>query len=122
MANEIRVTQQINVQNGELNVTYPSGNLADTFDQAAVGGPTPGYVTIGTSEESETFSELSTLGWLMMHNLDDTNFVEWGFATGDYGGRLEPGEKALFRLNPGTTLYLKADTAACKMVLNAFED
>ena len=90
--------------------------------QAVEGGPTPGYVTIGTSEESEAFSELSTEGWLLMENLDDTNYVEWGFSTGVYGGRLEAGEAALFRLNPSSTLYLRANTAACKMLIYALED
>ncbi len=122
MADEIRVTQQITVANGELNFSYPNGGSTASFNQAAVGGPTPGYLTIGTSEESEAFSELATVGWVILHNLDDTNFVEWGFATGAYGGRLEAGEKALFRLNPSTTLYLKANTAACKVLVNAFED
>lgn len=57
-----------------------------------------------------------------MKNLDDTNFIEWGFSTGVYGGRLEAGEIALFRLNPSTTVYLKADTAACKMTIYSLED
>lgn len=119
MANEIKVTARIIVTNGNLKITRSPSTLS--VDQTASGGPTPGYVTIATSEESQAFSELSTLGWLEMQNLDNTNFVEWGFATGVYGGKLEPGEQALFRLKPSTTLYLKADTAACKMLINGFE-
>jgi hypothetical protein len=57
-----------------------------------------------------------------MQNLDATNYIEWGFATTVYGGKLEPGEFALFRLKPSTTLYLKANTAACKALVKAFED
>jgi len=120
MANEINVTAALRVQNG--NLVFDSSTSSKSFDQTAAGGPTPGYVTIGTSEESETFSELGTLGWLLMENLDSTNYVEWGFATGVYGGRLEAGELAVFRLNPSSTLYLKADTAACKMLIYALED
>lgn len=120
MANEITVTAGLRVLNGNLDFRRDFGTK--TFDQDAVGGPTPTYLTIGTSEESEAFSELGTVGWLLMENLDDTNYVEWGFATGVYGGRLEPGEPALFRLNPSTTLYLRANTAACKCVLYALED
>lgn len=123
MANEVRVNQQIGVQNGALNVAYPAASSNATFDQAAVGGPTPGFVTIGTSEESQAFAELTTLGWVILHNLDDTNYVQWGFSTGFYGGRMEPGEKAgPFRLEPGTTIYLKSNTAACKVYIAAFED
>lgn len=120
MANEISILQQLTVKNGNLNFPFQPGVIQ--IDQSAVGGPTPGMVTIGTSEESVAFGELGTLGWLQMQNLDPTNFVEWGFATGVYGGRLGPGEPAQFRLNPGTTLYLKADTAACQVLIYGFED
>ncbi|MDB4694485.1 hypothetical protein OAF30_03560 [Flavobacteriales bacterium] len=78
---------------------------------------------IGTSEETETFSELTAPGWCTIQNLDSTNFVEWGFSTGVYGGKLMAGETAgPFRINSAsTTLYLKADTAACRVVINALE-
>jgi len=120
MANEITLTTRLQVVNGSNR--YDSENLIKTLDQAAIGGPTPGYVTIGTTEETITFGELSTLGWLRMLNLDPTNYVQWGFATGVYGGRMRAGEPAYFRLEPGTTLYLKANTAAVKIRCDAFED
>jgi hypothetical protein len=119
MANEITVQNSLRVLNGNLNFVHAPPALSVT--QTGVGGPTPGYVTIGTSEESIAFGELSTLGWLIMQNLDATNYVEWGFATGVYGGRMRAGETAQFRLNPGSTLYLKANTAACKVVVYALE-
>ena len=119
MADEINSVCKLHVTNG-------SSEFVKTFDltldQAAVGGPTPGYLTIGTTEESEAFSELSTEGWLLMQNLDTTNYIEWGFSTGVYGGRMEAGEFALFRMNPSLTLYLKADTANCKALVYGFED
>lgn len=120
MANEITVSARLRVANGNLVFDRNAGT--NTLDQTAVGGPTPGYVTIGTSEESQAFGELGTLGWCLMENLDVTNYVEWGFATTVYGGRLGPGEFAFFRLNPATTMYLKANTAACKLVIYAIED
>lgn len=120
MANEITVNAALRVSNGNLNFSRDFGSK--TFDQTAAGGPTPCFLTVGTVEESVAFGELSTVGWLAMENLDDTNYVEWGFATGVYGGRLEAGEPALFRLNPSTTLYLKADTADCKVNVYALED
>lgn len=123
MANEIRVNQSIAVVNGSLSFSYPQGGSNATFDQAAEGGPTPGFVVVGTSEESIAFGELGTVGWVMLHNLDDTNYVQWGFSTTVYGGRMEPGEKAgPFRLEPSTTIYIKANTAACNVLVMAFED
>lgn len=120
MANEISVSSRLTITNANLKFSFSPGTK--TFDQTAQGGPTPGYKTIGTTEESEAFGELGTLGWLVMENLDATNYVEWGFATTVYGGRLEAGEMAMFRLNPSTTLYLKANTAACKVAIYALED
>lgn len=120
MANEIQIQEIIRVKNGPLNFEFNAG--LQKFDQAASGGPTPGFVTVGTTEESVAFAELGTLGLLVMQNLDATNFIEWGFSTGVYGGRMEPGETARFRLKPGTTLYLKADTAACKALVYGFEN
>jgi hypothetical protein len=120
MANEITVTAGLRVENGNLSFSRNFGSKA--FDQTAAGGPTPGYQQIGTAEESIAFSELGTVGFVFIENLDDTNFVEWGFSTGVYGGRLKAGEPAVFRLNPSTTLYLKADTASCKVNVYALED
>lgn len=120
MAGEITILQRITVRKGNLNFSYDTGSLS--FDMTGQGGPTPGYFTVGTSEESIAFSELGTLGHLLMVNLDTTNYVRWGFATGVYGGRLEAGEVAQFRLNPGSTIYLIANTAACKCLIYGFED
>jgi hypothetical protein len=120
MADEIRITASMSVDNGNLSFSQNYGSRS--YDQANIGGPTPGMVEVGTVEEAQSFAELTTPGWTTMQNLDDTNFVEWGFSTGVYGGKLMPGETAgPLRLNVGTTLYLKADTAACKVVINALE-
>lgn len=121
MADEITLQHSIAVRKGELAFSYDSTRYQ--VDMTGTGGPTPGYVTIGTTEESIAFSELGTLGFVMLKNLDSTNYVRWGFATGVYGGRLNPGECAgPFRLNPGTTLYLIANTASCKCLVYGFEN
>ncbi len=120
MANEITVTSGIAVR--KSNLVFEQASVSKQYDMTGSGGPTPGFLTIGTSEESTAFPELSTLGWLFMQNLDATNYIEWGFSTGVYGGKLEPGEMAQFRLKPGATLFLKANTAACKCQVYAFED
>jgi hypothetical protein len=120
MANEITLNVSMRVANGSLLEQIQPGALS--IDQAAVGGPSPGYVTIGTVEESVTLSELSTLGYCYLQNLDATNYVEWGFATTVYGGRLKAGEIAVFRFNPGSSLFMKANTAACKCLVKVFEN
>ena len=120
MADEITVQTYMAVRKNELVFSYDTGRLQ--FDMTGTGGPTPGYVTIGTSEESVAFGELGTLGWVLLKNLDLANYVRWGFATTVYGGRIEAGETAMFRLNPGAPIFLIANTAACKMLIYGLED
>ena len=119
MANEITVTTGISVLNG--NSSFHQQTKTKAIDQAAIGGPSPGAISVGTAEESTAFPELTTEGWLFMQNNDATNYVQWGFSTGVYGGRLKAGESALFRMEPGLTLYLKANTAACNVLVYGFE-
>jgi hypothetical protein len=119
MANEITATAGIRVLNGSSEFTQNPKSIAIT--QSAIGGPTPGAISVGTSEESIAFPELTTEGWLFMQNNGPTNYVQWGFATGVYGGRLRVGEFALFRMEPGLTLFLKANTAACNVLVYGFE-
>lgn len=120
MANEISVNLSMRVQNGAMLEVIQPGAIS--INQATVGGPSPGYVTIGTSEESVSLSELSTLGYAFIQNLGPTNFVRWGFSTGVYGGRLNAGESAVLRLNPGASLFMVANTAACKCLVKVFEN
>lgn len=120
MANEISLTSGVQVRKGSLiSDVVP---FVKQITMNGSGGPTPGTVSIGTSEYSTSFPELTTEGILWMRNLDDTNYIEWGFSTGVYGGKMKPGEPAEFRMKPGLTLYLKANTAPCKCQIYGYED
>ncbi len=120
MANEINLNVSLTVRNGSLSDKFEPGPIS--ISQAAIGGPYPGYQTIGTTEETIPTSEITTLGWAVFRNLDSTNYIELGFSTGVYGVRLKAGEIATFRLNPGTTIYAKANTAACKLLAKIYQD
>lgn len=119
MADEITINAFIRVANGNLRDEFSIGS--QSIDQAAEGGPTPGTQTIGTTEEEVAFGELGTPGFVIMQNLDDTNYVQWGFATTVYGGRMLAGETAgPFRLD-SLSIFLKANTAACNVLIKAYE-
>lgn len=120
MANEIKLDVRLQINNGALKFLFAPGTVSLT--QNAIGGPTPGYISVGITEESVAFSELGTEGFVVLHNVDPTNYIQWGFATGVYGGRIKATEPAIFRLEPSATLYLKANTAACGLNIYAFED
>lgn len=119
MSNEISVLTQLSCNNGAFNL-----NLIRSMhvDQSGVGGGAPGLVNIGTSEEDIAFSDITTPGWVLMWNLDPTNFVKWGPKNGaamvELGRLLPDGEPACFRLAPsGVTLRMVADTAACNVYI-----
>jgi hypothetical protein len=121
MANEISVTLRVNVRNGSMNEVIQSPTKS--IDQAAIGGPAPGYLTIGTTEETVPLSEISTLGLCYITNHDATNYVDFGVSTGVYMMRAKPnGEENFFRLVPGVTLYAKANGAPCKVTIKVFEN
>lgn len=111
MANEITVTTQLKLSNGTVLVS--PGSVSASFDQSTARGGNPGFVNIGTTEETISFGDV-TAGWVQMINHDTTNYVEVGSATGEYLIRL-PASKgmALFYINTGKTLYVKANTGAC---------
>ena len=122
MADEIKLRISATVENGEFKDAFNAPDLR--FDQAAIGGHRP-VVKVGTSEEDVPIGDVATLGWLVMKNLDDTNYVTWGPKSAGAMvavGRLEPGEPAVFRLEPGITLRWVADTAEVKVDLRIYED
>jgi len=123
MANEITITLAMERRHAtNLSDTHAFPNLRKQYNQTGVGQDDRKH-SIGTTEESITLTDVSTNGFVLMHNLDTTNYVQWGFATGVYGGRMKAGETAgPFRLEPGATLYLKANTAACRVRVIAYED
>jgi len=120
MAAEISVTSLLGCVNG--NVNEVDSDVAFTVDQAVQSGSSPGFVTVGTVEESETFGEITTLGWCKIKNLDATNYVDFGVTTTVYMIRAEAGETATFRFVPGVTLYMKANVAACMVEIRCYND
>jgi hypothetical protein len=119
MADEITVSMSIRAEKDGLSVFRNHGPLQ--FDWATPRGFNPGVVNIGTSEEAISFGDV-TPGWVIMKNLDGTNYVIWGPESGGNMvacGRLSPGMVALLRLAPGVTLRMQANTAACDVLIEA---
>lgn len=109
MANEITVGLSLSVNNngtkGSKQFTSKKG------DQSGAGAGAPGVVNVGTSEET---LDLSDYRYVILSNEDDTNYVEYGFATTVYNCELPPGGiPTLIKVKSGKTLYWRANTAAC---------
>lgn len=111
MANEITVAVNVSLTKGNLTRRV---DTRKTINQTGA-GVYHNTVSVGTSEQSiAAFGDVVTEGIIYLRNLDTTNYVQWGFATTVYGGRISAGMVAgPFQAEPGLTLFLKANTAAC---------
>ena len=125
MANEITVSVSLKCVNGDFRFERRINSVSVT--QAAIGG-NGGVQEIGfAAHEALALGDVGTEGWLIVRNIDDTNFVDLGVdvaAAFEPFIRLEPGEPALFRLSKdaGATPYAQADTAAVKVEFMLLED
>lgn len=139
MANEARITTSLYISKN--NLQYNSLPTSFVATVTGVNGPSPGAINVPVTGVNVDFSALSTLGLCRIMNLDSTNFVEWGAWDGIEFiplGEILAGESYVIRLaralklggdyatgtgttGTGNALRLKADTAACKVVVEAFE-
>ena len=122
------MSQELRIQFG---LTYTNGQLSDQVANHTLIGDqtTQGLdsltVSVGTTEQDISFPDVGTLGWLYLKNLDPANFVIWGPKSAGVMvpiGKLMPNSQgeAVFQLDPGITLRMKADTAACKVLIKCF--
>lgn len=112
MAQEI--TLSVNIAQTKNGVTF-SKDFTGQFD---VTGNTPisNVQNIGTSDETLALGDISTIGYIALRNLDNTNFIDIGYTSGTYFARLKRGEFMVMRGGPGlTAIHAKADTAVCNL-------
>lgn len=121
MADELKYSLSVALTNGDLKVSYASGQVG--VDQATKGAYSNVQV-VGTSEEAiATGADLTAFGYCLLVNLDATNYVEFGPDSGGSGGtmvafgKLKAGEHAWLRLTPGITIKAQANTAAVRLLV-----
>ncbi len=135
---QIRTSLQIN----KNSIEYRSLPAAFSADVSGTKGPTPGAVTFSTAGEDVDLTGLTVPGLCRLQNQDSTNYVSYGIWDPEGNtfyplGELLPGESYILRLSRdieeefgtggGTTgpntnrLRIKADTAACVVLVEVFE-
>ena len=121
MTNEISYNLTIQLTNGLLTDSFAS--QARTADQAAA-ALVRNVQNVGfAAHEALGLGSLSTPGWGVFMNLDDTNFIEVGI---DVGAtfypflHLEPGDVQMGRL--AAVPYALADTAAVDLWYVIYEE
>lgn len=115
MANELTVSASLAYE--DATGASDSISIEDFVATVAEKLCTGRKVSVGTSEQALNLNGITTPGFILIINRDDTNFVEIRVGTGGAKFcKLKPGEPALFRFGSGATApYLIADTAACKV-------
>lgn len=122
MANEIKLTPLLNYASGLLKLTFQPGQKSYTQTTQLAHAS---IVSVGTSEEDMPAGDVATNGWLILYNLDPTNFVKYGPKTAGVMaefGRIRTGEFAMLRLASGVTNRWIADTGACKVQMILLND
>lgn len=138
MADEATIQASLQITKNKLKYSSQPTNFK--ADVATEKGPSPGAIAVSTDGTDVDFSELTTPALCRLQNLDTTNFVEYGIWDGISFlplGELLAGESYVIRLSrnlteefgtgTGTTgaaantLRLKADTAACNVLVDGFD-
>jgi hypothetical protein len=81
-----------------------------------------GIISVDLTNEALDVEDISTVGLVLLRNLDATNFVVVtdGLLATTYTVRMNAGEFALFRAG-SNTIVLKADSLACNVQYVVFE-
>src|SRR5690349_2165786 len=113
MANDLQLTLRVG-HTKDPRVSWSWPNVIQ-FDQTG-SGVYQQTLSIGTSAEDVAFGDIAP-GLVILVNLDDTNYVDFGMSDGGTLktlGRLYPGDRvpAVFMLSPGQTLRMQANTGA----------
>lgn len=119
MADELTVAASLAFSKSSRNVSITIGGT--TFD---VAGDKYSKIiqAIGTSEEALALGDVGTPGWVLVKNLDATNYVSLRPATGVADMiKMKPGEFALFRL-AGAAPFAIADTTSCDIEIVIIDD
>lgn len=107
MANEIRISASVRVENGFFKDAFLPAPISATQHGVGRAGHLQGFTVTGEGNLID-IGDIAAMGWMVLRNVDTTNSVEWG--PDDSGtlvviGLLEPGEFALLRLSPVVTLF-----------------
>ncbi len=127
MANEITVRSTLEITKAP-NLQFINRPGFFQADMAGTLGPTPGALLVSTGGTNILLTQITIPGMCVFTNLDPDNFVQVGIDDGaSFFPFMDilPGESYVVRLandiDTADNLHMKADTAACEVVVEAFE-
>lgn len=124
MADEIRLNLNVTVRKPAASFDKQALKVNKTFDQTGVGGPSPGRISLTTSDTVISLAGLTTPGLLCITNHDATNYIEYGPTSGGAIvklGKILPGMSHVIYLAAGVTLRAQANTGTCVCSFEAYE-
>lgn len=129
MANEVTITTSILASKGgqSVNSVGSTGAAAVQFDLSLDDMATvPQEIGTGADEALAIPGDLTPVGAILIKNLDATNYVQFGIATGGSFAasvfqRLLAGQTCVLYPEPGVTYYAKANTGAVSITFTAVE-
>lgn len=110
MANELTITTTMNYSNAGVIESMTKQNLQVTVTTNRSTRIVMQAEVAGTNLD---LGGVSNLGYILIRNMDSTNFVTITNASDTAQLKLKAGEWSLFRLNTGITPKVIADTGAC---------
>lgn len=118
MANEISASASLSANKNSISVSNSFSRSADMAGSELI----LSVQSIGTTAEAVALGDVSTIGFLMIKNMDETNFVEIDSANtfDKFPQKLLAGDFILLKPQT-TTIYAKANTSACSIVVQAVE-
>ncbi len=140
MSSEATITSSLTINKrdsttGVQQILHTTQPASCTADVTGTKGPTPGSLTISTSGTVVSLTQITTPGLVRVMNQDTTNYIEFGVYNGATFfpfGEVLPGETFVFRFSrnlfygsSGTasvnSLYARANTASCSLLVEAFD-
>lgn len=120
MANEI--TYSVKLSASKAGAVIDSGTQSDTVTMSG-GDVLAATQNIGTSNEQIDMASITGDCRIIIKNIDETNFVEVFKDSGNTHllSKLAAGEACLLTQVPSGTVYARADTAACNVMIWACE-
>lgn len=119
MANEISASASLTIAKGGVTLAHSSTATHDMSGNEMIHRTQ----VVGTSAEQVTFGDITGApGMLKVTNQDATNYVELALDSGmtNTFAKIRPGGVALFQ-PASATLYARANTAACRILVQAAE-
>jgi hypothetical protein len=118
MSAELQIQASLKFSKGGANIetNFPSSY----FDVSGTVGDKE-VQAIGTADEVLNLGDIATIGYVMLRNLDATNYISIGSDGTLYPIKLKPGEVALVRWN-AAAIHAKANVAVCNLEYTLISD